>query len=103
MDHIEDNLINPIWNSDLLFKLDSDNTTDDIISKQSSLFTCVKIDHESLYWYIILYTIGSHIIETSEHIKEREIDISHDLTNFITKLFCGYWVLYNISESDTIN
>jgi len=48
-------------------------------------------EEEYVFWYYILYSIGSYIIHKSEKYSESEED------NIITCLFCGYWVLYNIA------
>lgn len=51
---------------------------------------------ETLFWYTLLYNIGSHIV------KHSKIAPKDDLT----KLFCGYWVLWNMAaniESESID
>ena len=48
----------------------------------------INKEEEYLFWYYVLYIIGSYIINKSE-LREED--------NIVTCIFCGYWILYNIA------
>lgn len=73
-------------------------------------------EEECVFWYSILYAIGSYMIEAARNVNNNdisapdipkkpptkesltppsEIDIMYD--HIITRLFCGYWILYTIA------
>ena len=48
---------------------------------------------EIIFWYNVLYIIGSHVIDTAKIINHINESIYDDP---ISKIFCGYWILSNI-------
>lgn len=73
-------------------------------------------DPEAFFWYNVLYVIGSHVIYNAKLLQSRQGDLSNNsmktpnifksevsLDDPLTKIFCGYWILYtiaNITEPD---
>lgn len=48
------------------------------------------------YWYNILYAVGSYMVDNAK--KNLMSSNTHSIDdNIITRLFCGYWVLYTIA------
>lgn len=112
MDHVkvsEDQLDN---------KFDSHNEVEDLIDEQllsvnedeSNLEQ--SSDQETLFWYNVLYVIGSHVIENAKLLQSRQGDLSNNsmrtpnkcksevsLDDPLTKIFCGYWILYTIANT----
>lgn len=70
-------------------------------------------DKETLFWYNILYTIGSHVIDNAKRLQDEGIinensnkyKTSNKITSEVslddplTKIFCGYWILYTIATA----
>lgn len=89
----------------------------DIVNEDKSMELRLKED-ECIFWYGILYAIGSYMIKAARganinsndkvtHTSKKkstsdgsttvvsEVDIMYD--HIITRLFCGYWILYTIA------
>jgi len=50
-------------------------------------------DDEAIFWYNVLYAIGSYVIE-----KTKTIEHQNEGNIMLTKIFCGYWILHTISQ-----
>ena len=71
--------------------------------RETKMNTSEEIEDGYLFWYSILYAIGSYMIEsvpkiipTHNTMKKCKGNIATS-SDVITRLFCGYWVLYTIA------
>lgn len=53
-----------------------------------------KKNRETIFWCYVLYCIGSQIIDNYRN--DETIEKIHD--DPLTKLFFGFWILYNIDK-----
>lgn len=81
----------------------------EINQKQSQRQKGTTTDSEAVFWCNMLYAIGSHIIDTTQLVKKGLSSESASKDTFddpLTKIFCGYWILYNIAimtDSDNVS
>lgn len=55
--------------------------------------------HETIFWMNILYSIGSYIIETARSMQYDSIELDNTYDDPITRIFCGFWILYIIAHN----
>ena len=89
MDHVEINQEQLKYEKEILIDLPAENLSSPSLNPYEDL--------EALFWCNMLYAIGSHIIDNAKIIPNDSINTDDPLS----KIFCGYWVLYNIATIAT--
>ena len=88
------NNITPIDDKSKMFHPESFSPDGDMVLSDSENES-INSDRHSEYWYNILYTIGSYMIDTANTLFTEDNISKSD--HIITRVFCGYWVLYTIA------
>lgn len=55
---------------------------------------------KTLFWYNILYLIGSHVIDVARRKYPTTFELPQS-DNPWTEIFCGYWILNLLSQTTT--
>lgn len=56
---------------------------------------------ETLFWYNVLYSIGSYMVESARSLQQTSdnpIELGDTYDDPLTRVFCGYWILYTIDS-----